>query len=254
VSRRPEPALVQRVLNRDRTWSAYALADLDPRYAEGTSWLADDDAAVLLFRGLEPPVLFATGDPQQTASLLADLPPGPIQFTLQATHRALLKDRLLADKEIKMWRMVLDPEAFPGLESQACQPLGPADLPAVEALMADHLDRPDGFASFQLADGTFFGIWHADRLLAMAGTHVISESMGVAALGNVFTAPEARGQGLGRAVSAAATANLVALGLPTIVLNVSMQNEVACNLYRHLGYRPYCGYYEGIGRLLARPQ
>jgi ribosomal protein S18 acetylase RimI-like enzyme len=65
----------------------------------------------------------------------------------------------------------------------------------------------------------------------------------------VFTAPEARGQGLGRRVSQAATANLIALGIPTIVLNVSMDNEPACQLYRRLGYHPYCGYYEGVGRL-----
>lgn len=244
-----ERQLVEQVLAHDRTWSAYALADLDPRYAESSQWLVDDDAVVLLFHALQPPVLFATGDPQQVNHLFGKVPAGPIQFTLQATHRALLGDRLTADKEFKMWRMVLDPTAFAGGEDDECQPLGADDLPAVETLMADHPDRPDGFATFQLADGTFFGISRGDRLLAMAGTHVVSQAMGVAALGNVFTAPEARGQGLGRRVSQAATANLIALGIPTIVLNVSMDNEPACQLYRRLGYHPYCGYYEGVGRL-----
>jgi hypothetical protein len=67
---------VRTALDRDRTWSAYAIGDLDPQRLPDCSWYApaaDPDTLVLLYRGFMPPILFATGDPQLISPLIAEI-------------------------------------------------------------------------------------------------------------------------------------------------------------------------------------
>lgn len=247
----PEMDAARRLLEENRGWSAYALADMDPTYVADTEWLVEGGAVVLLYKGLSPRVLFVDGEPSDARRALERVPAGPVQFTLLGVHRSLLRDRLRPEVEAKMWRMVLHPEDFPGPTGLGCVPLTTEELPQIEALMDRHSDRPDAFSKQQLESGLFYGAWVDNRLVSMAGIHVLSEAMNVAALGNVFTHPAYRGRGLGRAVSAAVTAALIDRGLDTIVLNVAMDNLPALHLYEDLGYRPFCGYYEGVGRLDA---
>ncbi len=127
--------------------------------------------------------------------------------------------------------------------------LGPHDLSAVLALTADHPDKPDAFAADQLAQGVFFGLRSGHELVAIAGTHVLAPDLGVAAVGNVFTRPDLRGQGLGTRVTAAVVGELIESGVRTIVLNVAMDNQPAISVYRKLGFWPYRGYYEGVAHL-----
>ncbi len=243
---------VRTLLETDRVWCAYALADLDPAHAKDAVWHLATEAVVLQYQGFQPPVLFAHGDPAQVGRLFQRIPGGAVEFGLMGSHRVLLEDRLRPKHEKKVWRMVLQPESFPG-GGQAAAPLGPDDLPAIRRLMDDYNDRPDAFSPQQLHDGAFFGIWRGDDLISMAGTHVVSEQMDVAAVGNVFTHPAHRGRGHARATSAAVVEELMARSLATIVLNVAMDNRPALKLYESLGFFPFCGYYEGIGELDPPP-
>ena len=52
-----------RILETDRFWSAYALADLDPRMDRHCEWLFDENALILIYKGLSPPLLFFQGEP-----------------------------------------------------------------------------------------------------------------------------------------------------------------------------------------------
>jgi ribosomal protein S18 acetylase RimI-like enzyme len=238
------------LLERDRNWCAYALADLHPPYAENSHWLVAEDAVILAYHGLEPPVLFAHGDPVQVSRLFTEVPKGLYQYGLMETHLANLGDRLQRDHEKSMWRMALDEDQFPGKEgSMEVMPLGMADLQEIMALFADHPDQPDAFHGSQIASGYFFGVRQEGILRAVSGTHVVSPQAGIAALGNVFTHPTWRGRGLARAATAALVETLLKQRIPTIVLNVSKDNEPAIHIYRHLGFLPVCGYYEGVGNL-----
>jgi ribosomal protein S18 acetylase RimI-like enzyme len=237
------------LLESDRVWCAYALADLDPHYAPDCTWYVQEDAAVLIYAGLTPPVLFAHGDPHHTASLMNQVPAGRYQFTLMGIHRDLLGGRLEPEVEKAMWRMALQASAFPSMETQAAVRLSSADLQAVLGLTAEHPDRPDAFTADQLAQGVFFGLYIDDDLVAIAGTHVLTPEFGVAAVGNVFTRPDMRGRGLGTQVTAAVVRELMTNGLQTIVLNVAMDNHPAIRVYRKLGFWPYRGYYEGVALL-----
>ena len=75
-----QQADIRRRLEQDGVWAVYALADLQPELAPYCRWFVHDDGATyavaLLFDGLEPPILFAAGEPAALAAALtgADLP------------------------------------------------------------------------------------------------------------------------------------------------------------------------------------
>jgi len=240
---------VERMLERERLWSAYALADLEPPHAAHAQWLAAEDAVVLVYRAFEPPVLFAAGSPDGARALLAKIPSGRYLFTLMGTHRALLAPRIQESTETQMWRMALRLEKFDAGLAAGAEPLSREDLPAIEELFGEHPDRPDAFDPGQLDDHAFFGVRQGGALVAVAGTHVVSQRRRLAGVGNVFTQPQHRGHGLATQVTAGVLQALLGRGVETIVLNVSMRNAPAIRCYERLGFWPFCGYYEGVGRV-----
>jgi ribosomal protein S18 acetylase RimI-like enzyme len=154
-----------------------------------------------------------------------------------------------------MYRMrFADPEAA----------LKETQLPArfsVHALGADDVQRirrlyayggefaPDAFDAYQAADGTFFGAADANgELLAVGGTHVVDWQEGIAAIGNMYTHPAHRSEGLGSAVLQAIVKRLLDGGATHIVLNVDERNPVARRLYEQHGFEIHCRYLEGRGR------
>jgi GNAT superfamily N-acetyltransferase len=239
------------IMQTDRVWCAYALADLDPIRRDQGSWLLGPNGLVLLYCGLQPPVLFAHGDPATVAALLEQVPGGRMQFTLLGIHRAALEPRLAVEHEIKMWRMVFKGPAGHPIDSGdgSLIPLGPEDTQEIEALFVGYPDRPDTYDPSQLSDRTFFGLRLHGELVSIAGTHVVSQPGGVAAIGNVFTRPDQRGLGFARRVTGGVLHSLAAMGINTIVLNVAIDNGPALACYRNLGFWPFCGYYEGTGQL-----
>ncbi|MEX0788995.1 MAG: GNAT family N-acetyltransferase [Anaerolineales bacterium] len=248
--RRPDSVKVRDLLEADRVWCAYALADLDPEYYAHAHWMIADRAVVLVYSGLTPPVLFAHGDPGAALELLRAAPPAAYQYTLLPTHRTLLGAQLKSEKELRMWRMALRRQDFHAEADPRVTRLTPSDLDEMTALFTGHPDSPDSFHSRQLEGGPFFGLREQGELKAVAGVHVVSKPARLAAVGNVFTHPESRGRGMSRAVSSAVVDALFEDGIETIVLNVSMQNDPALRVYRRLGFMPFCGYYEGVGVLL----
>jgi ribosomal protein S18 acetylase RimI-like enzyme len=237
------------LLEEDRAWCAYALADMEPPFVDRTEWLVGQRAAAMVYRGLTPPWLFAHGDPDEVDDLLRALPAGAYQYGLLATHRSRLGARLVSEREAHMWRMVLRPEDFQGGRAVGAQALERGDLPDLVALFGGHPDRPDSFDPGQLETGAFFGIRQDGELVAVAGTHVIGRRARVAAIGNVFTHPEYRRRGFAARASASVIEALLREEIETIVLNVAMANGPALALYRGLGFMPFCGYYEGVGEL-----
>jgi predicted GNAT family acetyltransferase len=85
------------------------------------------------------------------------------------------------------------------------------------------------------------------ELVAVAGTHLISPTYGVAAVGNVFTHPAHRRRGYATACTSAVVEELLAKGIGTIVLNVDERNVQAMRIYQKLGFREHCRFVEAIG-------
>jgi predicted GNAT family acetyltransferase len=111
------------------------------------------------------------------------------------------------------------------------------------------------FAAYQLESGIFYGIKVDGRLVSTAGTHVISPSQRIAAVGNVFTHPHFRGRGFAQAVTAAVTAEALRGFGPDepgqsealAILNVRADNTPAIRAYKNIGYGDACRFVEAHG-------
>lgn len=74
--------------------------------------------------------------------------------------------------------------------------------------------------------------------------HVLAARYGIGAVGNIYTRPAARGRGYSGA-AAAVVAELLAGPCREVILNVAAANTAAIRLYRRLGFREHCRYWEG---------
>ena len=227
----------------------YALADLDEPFWSGSRWYRRGDAVVGLIGLLSGEALacysVATRDPEGTLGLLADLA-HDLPTGLLITGPVGLAATLAARRPI-VWHAahvrheLVDPTALPPIDPRV-EPLGRDDLAAIETLY----DADPGavfFLPHMLADGAFVGVREHDRLVAAAGTHVLSPTHRVAALGAVYTAPTHRSRGLGRAVTVAITRDLLGR-VDTIGLNVAAANVGARRIYEAVGFAPILTYEE----------
>jgi ribosomal protein S18 acetylase RimI-like enzyme len=243
-----EKSQILNYLNTDRLYAAYAIGDLEPElFAQSTWGGATQDnrlqALALHFRGLQLPAFFLMGNPHGLRAILKNvLCPERVYLTCRPEHLALTRIFYTWDKIIPMWRMVLPPSSFQPVEND-CIRLTPAHAHRLTELYT--LGDAVGFSPAQLAHGVFYGIFAQDQLVAVAGTHLVSETYGVAAVGNVLTHPAHRGQGYGSATISAIVAELQRRGIADIILNVSQSNESAIRIYERLGFERYCLFLEG---------
>jgi ribosomal protein S18 acetylase RimI-like enzyme len=235
-------------LQLDRRYAAYAIGDLQDVMFEQSAWAGAERggqlrALVLHFRGLTIPALFLMGENDGLRAILQQsLRPERVFFMCRTEHLTTTQEFYTWEGTNPMWRMVLQPRRFQPLEGECIQ-LGPAHY--TELLQLYTGGGGDAFNLMQLEHGVFFGVAVHDQLVAVAGTHLVSPTYGVAALGNVFTHPDCRGRGYGTLTTAAVVAELLRLGIPDIVLNVSQANSAAIRIYERLGFERYCPFLEG---------
>lgn len=94
------------------------------------------------------------------------------------------------------------------------------------------------FVPAMLETGKYFLIRKNSDLIAMAGVHFYSKETGIAAIGNVATAPEYRGKGYGSSVTASLLMDLWK-DVSHIGLNVLSNNLPAIRIYEKLGFYYY---------------
>lgn len=111
--------------------------------------------------------------------------------------------------------------------------LGPPDAGALADLVNRNPGTDLGYASLNLDRAPVWGAFEADRLAAVARIAVQLPAVWV--VNGVFTDPPYRGRGLGREVTAAATAEALASGARA-ALYVRADNAAAQTIYRELGY------------------
>lgn len=248
VERDVDEAAAYAAFATDRRWCGYAIADLEPPFrAYGRVDVArrgDAVAAVLLFRHPAFTSVVPHGDPAGLAAILAGMEL-PARTHLFARDEQLPTLRRFFDypDPTPMVRMAVDRAGFRPLGGPAVR-LGEADAAALTDLYQGYPES--AFQPDQLATGVFRGVREGGRLLAAAGTHVVSRRYGIAAVGNIYTRPEARGRGLAAAVTAAVVRELLANGIEEAILNVALANEPARRVYARLGFVDHCPHYEGM--------
>jgi ribosomal protein S18 acetylase RimI-like enzyme len=241
-------------LETDRFYAAYAIGDLEPGMYEQSTFAAAErgghiEALVLHFTGVKPPPLFLMGKPDGVKAILeSTLHPKWVYLNCREEHLPTTTQFYSWEEPVHMWRMVLDPARFSPLPAQ-CVRLSIVHTDALTELYA--FGGAEAFGPAQVPQGEFWGIFENGHLVTAAGTHLVSPTYGVAAVGNVFTHPEKRGRGLGTASTSAVIAALLQRGIRDIVLNVAQTNQSAIHVYEKLGFERYCPFLEGQANTLA---
>lgn len=242
--------LLERFLSQDRILAAYAIADMDDSEFSRTRWgVAFEDgepvAVVMEYCGLSPQPLFVMGDPLAIRAILGDTIRTRVAYLASRPGvAAAITDLYHVDAGAPMLRMWVDRATFTPVGGQTVR-LDAADTRHLSRLY--ELGLTQWLPADSVASGVYYGVRRGGRLVAAAGTHVISRTYGLAAVGNVYTHREGRGQGLAKQVTSSVTAELLQ-SVSQVVLNVRADNRSAIAVYRHLGYREHIGFEERLVR------
>jgi ribosomal protein S18 acetylase RimI-like enzyme len=247
--------LLRTFLERDRLLAAYAICDLEDREFGRTKWgIATDGSEVVAigmeYGGLTPQPMFLMGDNEGIGAILRDIV-RPRAAYMAARSEALpaVAQHYRIDPGPPMIRMWVDRATF--------QPT-PAHVERLLPVEVGELNRlyQLGFAAWlpsnAIAEGVYYGIRVNGRLVAAAGTHVISRQARLAVVGNVLTHSDHRGRGYAKAVTSAVTAELLRY-CDQVVLNVRSDNPPAIQAYMRLGYVEHARFEERLVRRLASP-
>jgi ribosomal protein S18 acetylase RimI-like enzyme len=224
-------------------YTAYALGQLEPGLFERTRWYrARGDTGtglVLHSRGGLGDATFVMGDPDAIAAVLS-IHPGPTHTyaTCQPIHLNTLQRVYRLANQQPMIRMAVTRETFRNVESVPTVPMTGYDIRRINGLYGSE-GGPSYYVPEHIEAGLYRGIVVGGRLVAVAGTHVVSRHEGVAVVGNVFTHPQHRGRGYATAVTGAVTAELLQ-SCDYVVLTVDPKNTPAVAAYQRLGYRESC--------------
>jgi len=242
-------------LETDRLLAAYALCDLEDREFAKTRWggAFDGDRLVALaleYSGLTPQPLFVMGRPDGIEAILHDI------VRPRAAYVAALPETLAAvetayrmDPGPPMVRMWVDRARFRPYPAEVRRLL-PIDIGDLNRLY--QLGFASWLPSSSISDGVYYGMRVGGRLVAAAGTHVVSPRARLAVVGNVLTHVDYRGRGYAKAVTAAVTADLLRT-CDQVVLNVRSDNPPALQAYRRIGYAEHVRFEERLAHRIGSP-
>ena len=238
--------IIESFLRRNAALHLYELGDLDDFFFPFTTWYASEDdgeikSMALLYKGTELPVLLALDDPGSASmpALLNELKDQlPERFYCHLTPglESSLEHRFSLESHGAHHKMTLTDQSMLDAVDVSC---------AVQLSVRDKEEILEFYASAypgnwfdarMLETGQYFGLRRKGKLASIAGIHVYSPKYKVAALGNIATLPEFRGQGLGTGVTAALCQNLLKT-VDIIGLNVKTDNADAIRCYQKLGFK-----------------
>ena len=240
--------LLRSFLEQDRLYAAYALCDLDDEEFARTRWGVAYDgleprSVVLEYAGTAPQPVFTMGLASGIAAVLRDLiRPRAAYLSMRYEAMSAVERIYRVDPGPEMVRMAVDRVTFrphPGLATR----LVPAEIADLNRLY--DLGFTAWLPGNAIAEGVYYGVRVHGRLVAAAGTHVISREARLAVVGNVLTHRDYRGRGLAKTTTSAVTAELLRF-CDEVVLNVRADNAPAVAAYLDLGYREHCRFAERL--------
>ena len=257
-------ATIRSILAPRVEYTAYALGQLEPALFPRTRWFyargTTGTGLVLHSRGGLGDATFVLGYPDAVSAILS-IHPGPAQTyaTCQPQHLDALRKYYRLANQQPMIRMGVTRATFTPVHAHHAVALTGIDIRKVNALYGSE-GGPSYYIPEHIDSGVYRGVVENGRLMAVAGTHVVSRQEGVAVVGNVFTHPEARGKGYATATTSAVTESLLEY-CDHVVLTVDPNNTPAVAAYARLGFREVCHLVEasaarrdpsGIGSSLRR--
>ena len=259
-------AAIRALLRRDPELHAYGLGDLDDFFWPYTSWYTlreerERQPVALIYSGGDLPVLLAIDE--QPAAALADLLRAMLPLLPRRVYAHLSADAATGSASALMgvlgevyrieshgvyYKMALrDRSRLDAVDTAGVARMSPADLAEIEALYAASYPG-HWFDPRMLETGQYYGLRREPgegraRLVCVAGVHVYSPAERVAAIGNVATHPDVRGQGLARTVCARLAGSLLET-VDHVGLNVRADNASALAAYANLGFERIAVYEE----------
>jgi ribosomal protein S18 acetylase RimI-like enzyme len=207
-------------------------------------------AAVLIFFGLEPPSVLATGDPGAIGRILeryATELPSRFYTKLTAEQRGAFHGIRFSEPE-EILIMVAEENttitATHGVDVRLISPAHP-----IEQVLSVYRDYPGNFfVPAHLEAGVYVGAWIDGELAAIAGTHAFAPDEDVAALGNIVVAAKFRGRGLCSTVASTLCRELRKRGCGFLGLHVASANTAAIACYRRCGFQSAGVVYQMLAR------
>lgn len=232
-------------LRRQAALRVYELGDLDALFWPLTTWYGlmdgqDMREVALGYNAGDLLVLLATGadNPDDVRTLLQSIK-HLLPRRFYAHFGVGMASEVAADYQIDdvslHYKMALtDVPALEQIDTNDSVHLSQADQAEVLQFYADSYPG-NWFDPRMLATNQYYGIREHGVLQCVAGVHVYSPQMRVAALGNIATRPSARGRGLATRASARLCRELLQT-VDLIGLNVYAQNAAAIACYQRLGF------------------
>jgi GNAT superfamily N-acetyltransferase len=248
-------AVLRSFLETDRLLAAYALCDLEDREFVRTRWGGAFDGERLVsialeYSGLTPQPLFVMGRSDGIEAVLRDIVRPRAAYVAALTeHLPAVETVYRVDPGPSMVRMWVDRSHFRPYPAEVRRLL-PGDIGDLNRLY--QLGLASWLPSSAIGEGVYYGMRVGGRLVAAAGTHVISPRARLAVVGNVLTHVDYRGRGYATAVTAAVTADLLRTS-DQVVLNVRSDNPPALQAYRRLGYVEHLRFEERLAHRLGSP-
>ena len=247
--------LLRDFLERDRLFAAYAICDLEDREFARTRWgVAYADGEVIAvgmeYSGQTPQPLFVLGRNDGIDAVLRDvLRPRAAYLAAREEAMPAVEAHYRVDPGPQMVRMWVDRSTFRPFPAKTSR-LVPVDSGELNRLYQL------GFASWlpasAISEGVYYGIRIDGRLIAAAGTHVVSPTARLGVVGNVLTHVDHRGRGYATAVTGTVTEELLQT-CDDVVLNVRADNPPALQAYRRLGYAELVRFEERLVHRLGTP-
>ena len=247
--------LLRSFLERDRLLAAYAVCDLDEKEFHKTKWgvayeRGEPIAVVLEYGGLTPQPLFAMGDSEGISSVLREvIRPRLVYLATDTAHLEAVGRHYKIDSGPQMVRMVVNRQMFKPTYGPVVR-LAPQDIVDLNRLYG--LGFAGWLPSDSISNGVYYGVRIAGRLVAAAGTHVISRDVRMAAVGNVLTHHDFRGRGYAKATTSAVTQELLGM-CDDVVLNVRSDNPPALAAYTSIGYAEHNRFEERLAHRRGGP-
>ena len=179
-------------------------------------------AVALEYTGLSPQPLFVMGEPaggRRDPARRHAAARRPILAALPA-HLAAVADVYRIQPGPPMVRMWVDRATFRPVPGAAARLL-PAEIARPQPPLRPRLHLLAAGAR-PIANGVYYGVRVAGRLVAAAGTHVISPEARLAAVGNVMTHRDFRDRGYAKTATSAVTQELLRT-CDQVVLNVRVR-------------------------------
>ena len=248
ITRLEDREQIYELLRRERLYAAYAIGDLEPALFKECEWYASSrngkfTSLCLSFKGLSPDRVFLMGTREDLEPIMKDLQTTKAYFSCRPQHLSVVRRWYSPLKTQAMLRMVLRPEKFHSVEGPAFR-VSPGEVHLLQDLYRWYGNV--AFAPYQLEQGVFYGVKRNGKLVATAGTHLVSRTYGLGIVGNVFTHSGYRGNGYAKICTSAVVEELLSQSLD-VVLNVEDSNAVALQIYEALGFEIHCSFVETLG-------